>query len=81
MTNPESTLSKKSDPLAANEKSVSCFPQVVGEQVRKSEIEVADFDRLLSKIEFLDLSQPMREMLIRIKDSGMAQESYRGIRA
>lgn len=37
--------------------------------VRKSEIEVADFDRLLSKIEFLELSPTMREMLIRIKDS------------
>ena len=37
---------------------------------RKSEIEVADFDRLLSKIEFVRMSRPLRNMLISIKESG-----------
>lgn len=39
----------------------------------KSEIEVADFDRLHSKIENLNLSPALRELLLKIKDSGITK--------
>ena len=36
----------------------------------KSEIEVADFDRLLSRLERVDMAVPaMRELLVAIKES------------
>ena len=37
----------------------------------KSEIEVADFDRLLSKIENLRMNVALRDLLIKIKNSGL----------
>ena len=39
----------------------------------KSEIEVADFDRLLSKIENLPMRGKLKELLIKIKDSGFTK--------
>ena len=39
----------------------------------KSEIEVADFDRLLSKIENLKMHTSLKELLVKIKDSGMTK--------
>lgn len=39
----------------------------------KSEIEVADFDRLLSKIENLPMSDSLRDLLVKIKDSGVTK--------
>ena len=42
---------------------------------RKSEIEVADFDRLLSKLEAVEVAQPLRDLLVRIKESGQGNDS------
>ena len=39
----------------------------------KSEIEVADFDRLLSKIENLNMRSSLKELLVKIKDSGLTK--------
>jgi hypothetical protein len=40
-------------------------------QFSKSEIEVADFDRLLSKLERIKMNHPAtKEMLVAIKESG-----------
>ena len=39
----------------------------------KSEIEVADFDRLLSKIENLNMRSSLKDLLIKIKDSGLTK--------
>ena len=36
----------------------------------KSEIEVADFDRLLSKLELIQVNPATKDLLIRIKESG-----------
>ena len=43
-------------------------------QESKSEIEVADFDRLLTKLEQIQVRQPsMRKLLVELKESGMAK--------
>ena len=39
----------------------------------KSEIEVADFDRLLSKIENLNMRSSLKDLLVKIKDSGLTK--------
>ena len=44
----------------------------------KSEIEVADFDRLLSKIENLSMRNSLRELLLKIKDSGVTKGQKSG---
>ena len=45
----------------------------------KSEIEVADFDRLFTKLESINISQPsMKELLTRLKDSGCIPVGSRG---
>jgi hypothetical protein len=39
----------------------------------KSEIEVADFDRILSKIENIQMNQNLRDLLVKVKESGMTK--------
>ena len=39
----------------------------------KSEIEVADFDRLFSKLENLPMKGSMKNLLVKIKESGMTR--------
>ena len=41
----------------------------------KSEIEVADFDRLLSKIQDVQMNSKLRDLLMKIKDSGVTKSS------
>ena len=41
----------------------------------KSEIEVADFDRLLSKIQDVQMNNKLRDLLLKIKDSGVTKAS------
>jgi hypothetical protein len=41
----------------------------------KSEIEVADFDRLLSKLELVPVQQATRELLVKLKNSGQPKVS------
>ena len=47
----------------------------------KSEIEVADFDRLLSKIENIRMDNALRDLLVKIKNSGLTaiEKSEKGL--
>ena len=47
----------------------------------KSEIEVADFDRLLSKIENIRMDNALRDLLVKIKKSGLTaiEKSEKGL--